>query len=90
MPEVRHRPAPAGPVLESGALRLAVRLDEGTFSLGNTDTHDDVVPSAWTGVVLADGVSLASRGVPVLSWTTVRPARRGATSSDLSMAIVTA
>ena len=63
MPEVRHRRAPAGPVLESGALRLAVRLDEGTFSLGHADTHDDVVPSAWTGVVLADGVSLASRGV---------------------------
>ena len=69
MPEVRHRRAPAGPVLENGTLRLAVRLDEGAFSLGHADTHDDslpadgqVIPSAWTGVVLADGVSLASRG----------------------------
>jgi alpha-galactosidase len=62
MPEVRHHRAPDGPVLENGALRLAVRLDEGAFSLGHVDSHDEVVPTAGTGVLLADGVSLASRG----------------------------
>jgi alpha-galactosidase len=63
MSEVRHRHAPAGPVLENGVLRLAVCLDEGAFSLTHADSHDQVIPSACTGVALADGVSLASRGV---------------------------
>ncbi|TET94671.1 MAG: alpha-galactosidase, partial [Dehalococcoidia bacterium] len=62
MPEVRLRHAPAGPVLESEALRLAVRLDEGIFSLTRADSRDEVIRNAWTGVALADGVSLASRG----------------------------
>jgi alpha-galactosidase len=69
MPEVRLRHAAAGPVLENEALRLAVRLDEGMFSLTRADSRDEVapaggqiIPSAWTGVALCDGPSLASRG----------------------------
>ncbi len=62
MSEARHHRGAAGPVLENGFLRLAVRLDEGTFSLGHADGNDDLIPSACTGVVLADGISLTSRG----------------------------
>jgi alpha-galactosidase len=69
MPEVSLRHIPAGPVLENEALRLAVRLDDGTFSLGHAEGRDEVppagglvIPSAWTGVALSDGPSLTSRG----------------------------
>src|SRR4030042_368790 len=62
MSEIRLQHAPSGPVLESEALRLAVRLDDGTFSLAPADCRDEVISSAWTGVALADGVSLSSRG----------------------------
>ncbi len=62
MSEVRYRHSPSGPVLQNGALRLAARLDEGTFSFARADSSDDVIPCAWTGVALADGISLTSRG----------------------------
>ncbi|MBF8286782.1 MAG: Alpha-galactosidase, partial [Dehalococcoidia bacterium] len=61
MPEVRLLDATDGPVLENGRVRLAVRLDQGTFSLG--PAHGDaVIPSAWTEAVLRDGTAIASRG----------------------------
>ncbi|MDO8611489.1 MAG: alpha-galactosidase [Dehalococcoidia bacterium] len=61
MPEVRLLDGPGGPVLENGRVRLAVRLDQGTFSLG--PAHGDaVIPSAWTEAVLGDGTAIASRG----------------------------
>src|SRR3990172_1911600 len=61
MPEVRLVDGPDGPVLENGRVRRAVRLAEGTFSLGVRDS-DAVIPSAWTEVVLRDGTAIASRG----------------------------
>ncbi|MEE8347324.1 MAG: hypothetical protein V3S20_08260, partial [Dehalococcoidia bacterium] len=62
MPEVRFHDTPTGPVLENAALRLAVSLDEGAFSLGRAGNGDEIIPAAWTGVELADGASLTSRG----------------------------
>src|SRR3990172_5156700 len=61
MPEVRLVDGPDGPVLENGRVRLAVRLAEGTFSLGVRDS-DAVIPSAWTEAVLRDGTAITSRG----------------------------
>src|SRR3990170_1360511 len=61
MPEARLLDATDGPVLENGRVRLALRLAEGTFSLG--PAHGDaVIPSAWTEAVLRDGTAIASRG----------------------------
>ncbi|MDP2674860.1 MAG: hypothetical protein Q8Q00_08130 [Dehalococcoidia bacterium] len=64
MPEVRLLDGTDGPVLENGRLRLAVRLAEGTFSLGERD-GDAAIPSAWTEAVLRDGTAIASRGAGV-------------------------
>jgi alpha-galactosidase len=61
MPEVRLSAAPDGPILENGSMRVAVRLEEGTFSLGPADGAA-VIPPAWTEAVLSDGTTITSRG----------------------------
>jgi alpha-galactosidase len=61
MPEARLSEGPEGPALENGALRLSVRLDEGTFAIATAD-GDVAIAEAWTGAVFADGGTLTSRG----------------------------
>ncbi len=62
MSKARFTEIARGPALSNGTLSLAVRLDEGTFALGETATGRVVLPRAATSVVFADGSPLSSRG----------------------------
>lgn len=62
MSEVRLRQSGSGPVLENETLRLTVDMEAGAFAVGRIESDGPLVSGAWTGVALADGAPITSRG----------------------------